>query len=207
MSSIVVIRGSGRDGKQDGLGSGFIVDSSGLIATNLHVIGEGRSFTVETSDGRKLQPVAVYASDRNFDLAVVRVEAKDLSALPLGDSDDVEPGREVIALGNPQGLERSVVKGVVSGSREIDGLPLIQLAIPIEPGNSGGPVLDMAGRVLGVVTMKSQVTDNLGFAVKINAVKPLLAKPNTVLMDRWLTIGAIDQDRWEPLFGSKWTQR
>ena len=63
---------------------------------------------------------------------------------------------------------------MVSGSREIDGLPLIQLAIPIEPGNSGGPVLDRQGRVLGVVTMKSHVTDNLGFAVKINALKPLL---------------------------------
>lgn len=207
MPSIVVIRGTGRDGKQDGLGSGFIVDRSGLIVTNLHVIGEGREFVVETSDGRKLTPVAVHASDRNFDLAVVRVDAKNLPALPLGDSDDVDLGQEVVALGNPQGLEHSVVKGVVSGSREIEGLPLIQLAIPIEPGNSGGPVLDRTGRVLGVVTMKSQVTDNLGFAVKVNAVKPLLAKPNTVVMDRWMTIGAIDPKRWEPLFGSKWRQR
>lgn len=207
LPSIVVIRGTGRDGKQDGLGSGFIVDPAGLIVTNLHVIGEGREFVVETSDGRKLSPVAVHASDRNFDLAVVRVDAESLPALPLGNSDDVELGQEVVALGNPQGLEHSVVKGVVSGSREIEGLPLIQLAIPIEPGNSGGPVLDRAGRVLGIVTMKSQVTDNLGFAVKVNAVKPLLAKPNTVVMDRWLTIGAIDPKRWEPLFGSKWRQR
>jgi len=207
MKSVVVIRGTGRDGKQDGLGSGFIVDSKGLIVTNLHVIGEGRSFVVETADGRTLTPTAIEASDRNFDLAIVRVEADDLIALPLGDSDAVELGQEVVALGNPQGLERSVVKGVISGSREIEGLPLIQLAIPIEPGNSGGPVLDRQGRVLGVVTMKSQVTDNLGFAVKINAMKPLLAQPNTVVMARWMTIGAIDPKRWESMFGSKWKQR
>jgi serine protease Do len=207
MASVVVIRGSGRDGKQDGLGSGFIIDADGLIATNLHVIGEGRSFVIETADGRKLTPTAIHASDRDLDLAIVRVDAKKLPALPLGDSDDVESGRDVIALGNPQGLEHSVVKGVVSGSREIDGLPLLQLAIPIEPGNSGGPVLDRQGRVLGVVTMKSAVTDNLGFAVKINAMKPLLAKPNTITMARWLTIGAIDPRKWEPLYGAKWHQR
>lgn len=207
MKSVVVIRGTGRDGKQDGLGSGFIIDADGLIATNMHVIGEGRAFTIETSDGRKLTPTAVYAGDRELDLAVVRVEAKGLPALELGDSDDVASGREVIALGNPQGLEHSVVKGVVSGSREIEGLPLLQLAIPIEPGNSGGPVVDREGRVLGVVTMKSAVTDNLGFAVKINALKPLLEKPNTIAMSRWLTIGAIDPRKWEPLGGSTWRQR
>lgn len=207
MPSIVVIRGTGRDGRQDGLGSGFVIDKDGLIATNLHVIGEGRSFIVELTDGRKLTPVAVYASQRDVDLAIIKVDAKDLPALPLGDSEKVDLAQEVVALGNPQGLERSVVKGVVSGSREIDGLPLIQLAIPIEPGNSGGPVLDRTGRVLGVVTMKSQVTENLGFAVKINALKPLLAKPNTIAMERWLTIGAIDPRKWEALFGSKWRQR
>ncbi len=207
MKSVVVIRGTGRDGRQDGLGSGFIIDKSGLIVTNLHVIGEGRAFVVETSDGRKLTPIAVHAAERDVDLAIVRVEAQDLPALPLGDSDTVELGQEVVALGNPQGLEHSVVKGVISGNRQIDGLPLIQLAIPIEPGNSGGPVLDRMGRVLGVVTMKSLVTENLGFAVKINALKPLLANPNTVQLDRWMTIGAIDPRKWEPLFGSKWKQR
>lgn len=207
MPSVVVIRGTGRDGRQDGLGSGFIIDENGLIATNLHVIGEGRSFVVELADGRKLTPTAVFASERDLDLAIIQVDAENLPALPLGDSDKVDLAQDVVALGNPQGLERSVVKGVVSGSREIDGLPLIQLAIPIEPGNSGGPVLDRSGRVLGVVTMKSQVTENLGFAVKINALKTLLAKPNTVSLQRWLTIGAIDPRKWEALFGSRWQQR
>jgi regulator of sirC expression with transglutaminase-like and TPR domain len=84
---------------------------------------------------------------------------------------------------------------------------MIQLALPVEPGNSGGPVLDAAGRVQGITTLKSAVTDNLGFAIKINALKPLLQKPNPVPMSRWLTIGALDPDQWTTLLGARWRQR
>src|SRR5262249_37001522 len=77
----------------------------------------------------------------------------------------------------------------------------------IEPGNSGGPCLDRRGRVLGVVTMKSAVTENLGFAVEVNSLKPLLEKPNSVPIARWLTIGAIDPKEWTTLFGARWRQR
>ena len=206
LPSIVIVRGAGREGREDGLGTGFVIDRGGLIATNLHVIGEGRAIAVETVDGRRLEPTAVYASDRNLDLAVLRVDA-ELPPLKLGDSEAVDVGQDIVVLGNPQGLTHSVVKGVVSGSREIEGLPLLQLAVPIEQGNSGGPVIDRGGRVLGVVTMKSQVTDNLGFAVKINSLKPLLEKPNTVTMDRWLTIGALDPKRWRTVGGARWKQR
>ena len=106
-------------------------------------------------------------------------------------------GEPVVVMGNPQGLKHSVVSGVLSGTREIDGRNMMQLAIPVEPGNSGGPVLDMQGRVLGIVTMKSLVTENLGFAVSVSDLKPLLDKPNPVPIDRWLTIGAIDRAQWE----------
>src|SRR5205823_5931449 len=133
----------GRDGKSEGLGTGFVVSADGLIATNRHVIGEGRPITVELADGTKHEATAVYASDRALDLAVVRIDAKGLTPLPLGDSASLKDGQSVVALGNPQGLKHSVVSGVVSGRREIDGRPMIQLAIPIEPGNSGGPVLDL----------------------------------------------------------------
>ncbi len=110
-------------------------------------------------------------------------------------------------MGNPQGLTHSVVAGVVSGQRTIDGRPMIQLAIPIEPGNSGGPLLDMQGRVHGILTIKSLVTPNLGFAVAINTLKPLLKKPNPVPMAAWLTIGALDRDDWQAKFGGQWRQR
>ncbi|MBA4017816.1 MAG: hypothetical protein C0483_11630 [Pirellula sp.] len=207
LPSVVIIRGAGRDGRENGLGTGFIIGADGLIATNFHVIGEGRRFSVQTADGRKLEPVAVHASDRHVDLAVIRVDAKGLKPLELGDASTADAGREVVVLGNPQGLTHSVTKGVVSGSREIDGMPLLQLAIPIEPGNSGGPTLDRQGRVLGIVTMKSLVTDNLGFAVKVDALKALLEQPNTVSMERWLTIGALDPRRWEVSGGAQWRQR
>jgi regulator of sirC expression with transglutaminase-like and TPR domain/S1-C subfamily serine protease len=205
--SVVVVTVQGRDGKREGLGTGFVVSADGLIATNLHVIGEGRAVTVETADGKKYDVTAIHASDRHLDLAVVKIAARGLAPLELGDSSTLKEGEAVVAIGNPQGLKHSVVAGVVSGLREIDGRALIQLAMPIEAGNSGGPLLDMQGRVHGLLTIKSLVTDNLGFAVAVNALKPLLAKPNPVPMSAWLTIGALDADEWEPLMGAHWSQR
>jgi regulator of sirC expression with transglutaminase-like and TPR domain len=204
--SVVVITVKGRDGRRAGLGTGFVVSADGLIATNLHVIGEGRPVAVETADGKRHDVVAVHASDRKQDLAVVRIDAKDLKPLELGDSAALKDGQAVVALGNPHGLKRSVVAGVVSAVREIDGRRLIQLAMPVEPGNSGGPVLDAQGRVVGLVTIKSLEKENVGFAVTVNALKPLLRKPNPVAMAAWLTIGALDREEWQPLFGSNWRQ-
>ena len=204
--SIAVLIYTGRDGKQQGLGTGFVV-GDGLVATNLHVIGEGRPVVVQLADGSKHEASEIVASDRKLDLAVVRIAAKKLRALPLGDSSAMKQGQPIVALGHPRGLEHSVVAGVLSGKRDFDGVSMLQLAIPIEQGNSGGPVLDMQGRVLGVVTMKSLVTANLGFAVPINALKQLLAKPNPVSMEQWLTIGALDKSEWKTLLGGRWRQR
>jgi regulator of sirC expression with transglutaminase-like and TPR domain len=205
--SVVVITVKGRDARRTGLGTGFVVSADGLIATNLHVIGEGRAITVETADGKRHDVVAVHASDRKQDLAVIRIDAKDLKPLELGDSAALKDGQAVVALGNPHGLKRSVVAGVVSAVRDVEGRRLIQLAMPVEPGNSGGPVLDDRGRVVGLVTIKSLEKENVGFAVVVNALKPLLRKPNPVAMSAWLTLGALDREEWEPLFGASWRQR
>src|SRR5262249_16618857 len=132
---------------------------------------------------------------------------KDLPALELGDSDALKQGQPVVAVGNPQGLERSVVSGVVSGRRTIEGESMIQLAIPIEPGNSGGPLLDRHGRAEGGLTLKSAGRANLGFAPPVNGLKPLLARPNPIPMEHWLTIGALDPADWKPVFGARWRQR
>ncbi|MGE0760460.1 MAG: transglutaminase family protein, partial [Pirellulaceae bacterium] len=132
---------------------------------------------------------------------------KTLTPLPLGDSDAAEQGTAVVAMGNPQGLKHSVVAGLVSARRQIDGRDMLQLAMPIEPGNSGGPVVDMRGQVLGLVNMKSTINENLGFAVEVNALKPLLASPNPIPIERWMTIGRVDTRRWLPLFGADWRQR
>ena len=205
--SVVVIKYHGRDGQSKGVGTGFIIASDGLIATNYHVIGEARPISVTLRDGKSFDVVEIHATERLADLAIIRIDAKELPVLPLGDSAAVTQGQPAIVLGNPLGLEHSVVSGVISGTRDIDGLSMLQLAMPIEPGNSGGPVLNMKGEVEGIVSLKSTVTQNLGFAVPINALKPLLEKPNPVPMSRWLTIGALDETQWTTLFGATWRQR
>ncbi len=205
--SLVVISHFGRDGNVDGVGAGFVIDANGLIATSFHVIGEARPVKVQFADGRNFEVTEVYAWDRKQDLAVLRIDAKGLTPLPLGDSDSLKQGSQVVAMGNPQGLDFSIVEGVVSARRDFDVAEMIQLAIPVEPGNSGGPLLDMQGRVHGVLTLKSAVTRNLGFAMPINALKPLLEKPNAVPMEKWLTIGSLRAEEWTSLFGSRWTQR
>ena len=205
--SVVVVSFSGRDGKQQGLGTGFVVSADGLIATNLHVIGEARPIDVTFADGRRFPVTAIHATEKLMDLAVLRIDASDLQVLELGDSDSLRQGEQVIAIGNPLGFRHSVVSGVVSEKRELEGKPMVQVAIPIERGNSGGPLLDMQGRVHGIVTLKSQVTRNLGFAVEVNALKPLLENPNPIPMARWTTIGALDERDWTPVFGARWRQR
>ncbi len=205
--SVVVITVTGREGTEEGVGSGFVVAEDGLIATALHVIGEARPIQVRLADGRKFDATVVHAWDRKTDLALVRIEADGLPVLPLGDSDALRQGASVIALGTPQGLEYSVVQGVVSAMRDTETGQMIQLAIPLEPGNSGGPLLDMRGNVQGILTMKSRLTDNLGFAMPVNALKLLQQTPHPVPMERWLTIGRLDAAMWAPLFGARWTQR
>jgi serine protease Do len=204
--AIAVITYTGRDGQQRGLGTGFVVSADGLIATNLHVIGEARPITVQVGK-KKYAVTSVHASDRALDLALIRIDAKDLHALELGDSDEIKEGQSVVALGHPRGLEHSVVSGVVSGRPKVDGKSMIQLAIPIESGNSGGPVLDQQGRVQGIVTLRSQVTANLGFAVPVNALKELLKKPNPVAIERWVTIGTLNAEEWTTAFEGRWRQR
>jgi regulator of sirC expression with transglutaminase-like and TPR domain len=110
-------------------------------------------------------------------------------------------------MGTPHGLDFSFVQGVVSARRTLDSVEMIQLAVPIEPGNSGGPMLDLHGRVHGVITMKSLVTDNLGFAVPVNLLKPLLEKPNPVPIDRWMTIGMLNPKKWTTVFGGHWRRK
>ena len=205
--SVVVVSHFGRDGKQDGVGAGFVVSSDGLVATSLHVIGEARPISVQLANGKRYDATEIYAWDRKLDLAVIRIAAQKLPALPLGDSDTLKQGTPVVAMGNPLGLEHSIVQGVVSAKRDFDGVEMIQLAIPIEPGNSGGPLLDMQGRVHGLLTLKSAITPNLGFAMPVNALRSLLKKPNPVPMERWLTIATLNLREWTPLFGARWVQK
>lgn len=203
--SLVKITQIGREGT-DGIGSGFVVSEDGLIATNLHVIGEARRLQIEMHDGKTHDVSVVQASDSHHDLALLKIEAKGLKPLPLGDSSTVQQGDPIVAMGAPEGLAFSIVQGVLSATRDVDGTEMLQVAVPIEKGNSGGPLLDMQGRVLGLLTLKSLKTDNLGFAMPVNELKNLIEKPNPVPMSRWLTIGALNPKLWHSHLGAQWTQ-
>ena len=182
--SLVSISSTGREGRSQGIGTGFVVDKDGLIATNYHVIGDARPVHVEMADGRKLQVTAIHASDRKMDLAVIRVAEKDLPALSLGNPENLKKGAPIVVMGNPHGLKNSVVSGVNSSMREIDGRTMLQLAIPIEPGNSGGPIYDENGNIVGVVVSQlnkmkfAKVTgsmpENVNFGIKASTVRQFL---------------------------------
>jgi S1-C subfamily serine protease/regulator of sirC expression with transglutaminase-like and TPR domain len=209
--SLVKVIQSGREG-MDGLGAGFVIDADGLIATNKHVIGEARRIEVEFSDGERFPVIEITAHDIPLDLAVLRIAKKGLKPLRLGDSENLVQGEPIVAMGNPQGLDFSVVEGVISEPRReimAQGVnrEMIQAAVPIERGNSGGPMLNRKGEVLGLLTLKSLRTENLGFAMPVSELKKLVDKPNPIPMSRWLTIGVLDAKLWKTRLGATWTQR
>ena len=204
--SLVVVRATDRTGSDSGLGTGFVIEG-GLIATAHHVIGDGREIRVELPDGKLVPVVEVYASSSRLDLAILKVADLQLPALTLSADDRTPQGREVVALGHPEGFRNSIVSGVISGHQDIDGVEMLQLAMSIERGNSGGPVLDRQGSVVGIVTRKSALQDKLGFAVPVRLLRELKSDPNPVLMSRWSTIGALDPQQWTVVSGGNWRQR
>lgn len=205
--SLVLVRSTDRTGGELGLGAGFVIDSSGLIATARHVIGDGRDIVIELEGGRLVPVTEVYASSGHLDLAIIRVDASGIVPLPVSEEDETAQGREVVALGHPRGLRNSIASGIVSGHQEIDGVRMLQLGMFIDHGNSGGPVLDRQGNVVGIVTMKSTVAKDVGFALPVKLLRDLRADPNPVPIDRWRTIGTLDSRQWTPVFGANWRQR
>lgn len=158
--------------QEGGSGSGVIVQSDGVILTNAHVVGMSRTVRVGLADGRRVEG-RVVGRDPSLDVAVVRIDVPNMPVAPIGDSDRLEVGQTAIAIGNPLGLERTVTTGVISAinrsprGMSLDGL--IQTDAAISPGNSGGPLLDSRGRVIGINTAVIRATgaQGLGFAVPI----------------------------------------
>ena len=158
--------------QQKGLGTGFIVSPEGYILTNNHVAGNANKITVKLRDGREFDAKLVGA-DAGTDLAVIKIDAKDLTSVQFGDSRQLEVGETVIAVGNPFGLEQTVTEGIVSAKgRSQLGLSeyedFIQTDASINPGNSGGPLIDVTGRVVGVNTAifsRSGGNMGIGFAI------------------------------------------
>lgn len=185
--AVVTIRstGGGLLGTADGTGSGFIYHPDGWILTNSHVVEDASELLVELHDGREFAG-EVYGIDTLTDLAIVKIDATDLPAAPIGTSADLESGQLAIAIGNPLGYENTVTTGVVSGlGRQIQASDatqtsaetlrnLIQTDAAINPGNSGGPLVNSAGQVIGVNTAVSTTAQGLGFAIPIDVAKPIM---------------------------------
>ena len=173
---------------QRALGSGFVVDKAGHIVTNYHVVEGADDIKVSFSNRDTVQ-ASVVGSDPSTDLALLRVEASAtaLTPLPLGDSDDVEVGDQVVAIGNPFGLVRTATAGIVSALQRLIMAPnqftidhVIQTDAPINHGNSGGPLLNTRGQVIGVNTKietgGASGNVGIGFAVPSNTVKNVVAQ-------------------------------
>lgn len=184
--TIPQIRQRGTELREIGGGSGFIVSADGYIVTNRHVVDdENAEYTVFTNDGKKY-PAKVVARDPALDLAVIKIDASGLPYLPFGDSDSLEVGQTVIAIGNAlaefrntvstgivSGLSRSIVASDRSGNAEaLD--QLIQTDAAINEGNSGGPLLNLAGEVIGVNVAIASGAENIGFALSSNSVKSVV---------------------------------
>src|SRR5438105_5694777 len=179
-------RGPERDFEAQSTGSGFIVSSDGYIATNAHVIDDASEVTVRLSDRRELR-ANVIGADKRSDVALLKIDAKDLPKVTSGDPEKLKVGEWVVAIGKPFGLENTMTAGIVSAKgRDLPQenlVPFIQTDVAINPGNSGGPLFNMRGEVVGINSMIYSRTGGfmgLAFAVPIdiamNAVKQLQEK-------------------------------
>ncbi|MGI9177026.1 MAG: Do family serine endopeptidase [Pirellulales bacterium] len=163
--------------RRSGVGSGVIVDASGLVITNNHVVEGADEVTIELSDGREFKAAEI-KTDPDSDLAIVRLtEAKDLPTAKLGNSDKLEIGDWVIAIGNPFELETTVSAGIISGKgRGLGGIraQFLQTDAAINPGNSGGPLINLSGEVVGIntaIASNSGGYQGIGFAIPVNLAR------------------------------------
>ena len=168
--------------QQQGQGSGFITRSDGVILTNAHVVEGASEVGVTLPDGRSFRG-KVLGADPVTDVAVVKVAAAGLPVAPLGDSEKVRPGEWAIAIGNPLGLDNTVTAGIISAVQRTNAIgegqrvPYIQTDAAVNPGNSGGPLIDDRGQVIGINTAIRQAPGaGLSFAIPINTARQIAAQ-------------------------------
>ena len=195
-------RGQMPQRRSEGQGSGFLIDASGYIVTNNHVAGGADEITVTLQDGRKFDATLV-GSDPKTDLALIKVEAHGLPYVAFGDSDKARVGDWVVAIGNPFGLGGTATAGIISArGRDIRSGPYddyLQLDAPINFGNSGGPVFNTAGEVVGVNTAIFSPNGGnigIGFAIPANQAKDIVAdlQENGSVERGWLGVQIQDLD-------------
>jgi S1-C subfamily serine protease len=184
--AVVRVDAEGSVGTESGTGTGFIVDTSGVIVTNNHVVERASDIIVTLNDGDQVTGMIVGTAPA-FDLAVLKIEHDNLTAIELGDSDQLQVGDAVIAIGNALALARgsgpTVTTGIVSGlGRDVQVSAtevlqnMVQTDAAINPGNSGGPLVDVEGRVIGINTAiaNPRESNNIGFAIPISGALPII---------------------------------
>jgi serine protease Do len=181
----------GQDRPSEGLGSGFIVSSDGYILTNAHVVDGANVVTVKLTDKREYR-AKVVGADKQSDVAVLKIDAKNLPVVKIGDPNGSKVGQWVVAIGSPYGFDNTVTSGIISAkSRSLPNenyTPFIQTDVPVNPGNSGGPLFNLQGEVIGINSMIYSQTggfQGLSFAIPINeAIKVKDALVKTGHVDR-----------------------
>jgi serine protease Do len=189
--------GGGGSQMQQGMGSGMIIDKKGRIVTNYHVVSDVDEIKVQLADKRRFQ-AEVVGSDPASDIAVIRIKGEVPSDLPvaeLGDSDQLEVGNLVMAIGSPFGFIQTVTTGVLSAKgRAGIGIntyeDFLQTDAAINPGNSGGPLVDAAGRLVGINTVAASSAENVGFAISIDEARPVIDEIRRKPADQRAWIGA-----------------
>lgn len=176
--SVVTIIALDENDQPLSLGSGFFINDHGDIATNHHVLEGSSKAIIKTIKGEKGDVLEIIKADPELDLIVAKTSLKNTIPVPLGDSDKITAGEDIVAIGNPAGLEGTVSKGIISGIRKAEGVKFIQITAPISPGSSGGPVFNLSGQVIGVATAYLGIGQNLNFAMPINYLK--LLKPSKI---------------------------
>lgn len=194
--------------KELGLGSGIIITDNGYIATNWHVTGDKYSNCYVTLDNGNIYNGSVVWADKDLDLSIVKIQANGLKNIEIGDSDALKLGEEVYAIGNPIGIEfeRTVTKGIISGLNRTLKIEdefgesymedLIQTDATINNGNSGGPLINSSGEVIGITTIKITSAEGIGFAVPIKAIKTIIEKfaTESKFEEAYLGIFAYDKE-------------
>ena len=168
------------------VGTGFVVDKMGIVATNLHVIEGEAQIKVRTFDGTQYPVVSIAGMDRGHDLALLRIAPKKpMPVLALGDSNQVSAGDQIVAIGNPLGVfDYSVSAGLISQVRPLSAdLTILQISAPISPGSSGGPLFNQFGEVIGVTTAIITQGQNINLAVPANYLRPMLAQRVAMKLD------------------------
>jgi hypothetical protein len=182
LPAVVTIETFDAQGRGLSQGSGFIATSNGLVVTNFHVIDGAASANVLLQSGDTYRVDGVLELDVAKDFAVLKIKAIDLPSLPMGNSERLEPGEAVIALGAPRGLSGSITMGIFSQLRGADGFRWIQHSASISPGSSGGPLLLENGQVVGINTWQRQDGASLFFALPVNYVRAAIQETDGQLM-------------------------